>query len=161
MNIRLAADLTYDSIVDGNGLRIVVWSQGCIHKCKGCHNPTTWDLNKGKLCDIDDLADRIISYKLKSGVTFSGGDPMQQSEEFTYLAKLLKQHNINIWCFTGYEFENLNDKQKELLKYIDVLVDGKFINELKSYDLVFKGSKNQRIIDVKKSLQQNEIVLYM
>ena len=159
MQIRLASDMSLDSIVDGPGLRITVWAQGCAHDCKGCHNTQTHDFNGGMLVNVQEIADKIIKYKLKSGVTFSGGDPMYQPKEFTELAKLLKEHNINIWCYTCFRFEKLNEEQRELLKYIDVLVDGKFNKKLFSYDLMYRGSSNQRIIDINKTLKTNSVVL--
>mgnify|MGYP003300243641 CR=1 FL=1 len=161
MQIRLASDLTYDSIVDGTGLRMVVWTQGCPHHCPGCHNPQTHDYNGGALVDIDQIADEIIKYPLKNGVTLSGGEPFAQPKEILYLVKRLKDHNINIWSFSGYTFEQLlNDpERREILNYLDVLVDGRFVEELKSISLRFRGSSNQRIIDVPASLKENKVVL--
>jgi len=150
----------FDSIVDGLGLRIVIWTQGCSHNCYKCHNPQTHDFSKGKYYDIDELVDRIVKYPLKSGVTLSGGDPFFQKEEVLYLVKRLKEHKINIWAYTGFIYEDLlKDKTwTEILENIDVLIDGPFI--YKEYDplLKFRGSKNQRIIDIKKSLNQNKVI---
>ena len=161
MNIKLASDLMFDSIVDGPGIRIVIWTQGCEHNCYKCHNPQTHDINQGQFFDIDDLVKRVVEYPLKSGVTLSGGDPLFQKKETLYLVKKLKEHKINIWVYTGYIYENLlkDPLNVEILNYIDVLVDGPFI--YKEYDplLRFKGSRNQRTIDVQKSLEQNEIIL--
>ena len=160
MQIKLASDLMFDSIVDGLGLRIVIWTQGCSHNCYKCHNPQTHDFSKGKYYDIDELVDRIVKYPLKSGVTLSGGDPFFQKEEVLYLVKRLKEHKINIWAYTGFIYEDLlKDKTwTEILENIDVLIDGPFI--YKEYDplLKFRGSKNQRIIDIKKSLNQNKVI---
>lgn len=156
--IRLASNIQTDSIVDGEGIRSVIWTQGCSHNCKGCHNPETHDFSKGFVKKIDDLKKEIDLLCNQDGITFSGGDPLFQVEAVLELAKYIKSKNLNIWCYTGFTFEQLliiskkNKKLLELLNYIDVLVDGKFILEEKSYDVLFRGSKNQRILDVKKSL---------
>lgn len=162
MQIRLASNLSYDSIVDGPGLRIVVWAQGCLKNCPQCHNPQTHDLNKGSLRDVNNIYDEIVSYSLTQGVTFSGGEPFLQAKAFAKLAKMLRKKNINIWSFSGYTFEELvaKHKTKVLLKQLDVLVDGEFKYQLKSDTLVFRGSSNQRIIDVKKSLKEKRVVLW-
>lgn len=163
MKIRLAADLQPDSIVDGIGIRTVVWTQGCPHNCKGCHNPITHSFDGGFLVDIEDLKEEISNLKNQRGITFSGGDPMCQPKECAEIAEYAKELGLDIWCYTGYTYEQLIDMNnkyiKKFLTLIDVLVDGKFILEQKSYDLKFKGSRNQRIIDVPKSLEQNEICL--
>ena len=162
MKIKLATEINIDSIVDGPGLRTTIFCQGCPHGCQGCHNPQTHDINGGFEKDIDELINEVLKVKLQTGVTFSGGDPFVQSKECGEIAKRLKENNINIWCYTGFLYEDLikNKITYEFLKYVDVLVDGKFIEDLKSYDLIFKGSSNQRIIDVQKSLDKNEVILY-
>lgn len=162
MKIHLASPIETDSVVDGRGLRTVIWCQGCCHGCPGCHNPNTHDLSGGFDKDIDELVEEILAVEMQSGVTFSGGDPMLQAKSCSQAARLLKEHNINIWCYTGFTFEELLDKPdcREFLQYIDVLIDGKFEISLKSYDLLFKGSKNQRIINVPDSLRENTVVLY-
>jgi anaerobic ribonucleoside-triphosphate reductase activating protein len=162
MKIRLASNITTDSIVDGKGLRVVVWSQGCIHGCKECHTPDTWDPNGGFEKDVDELVKEILDVDMFSGVTFSGGDPLFQPESFSEVAKKLKQKNINIWCYTGYVWEDIikNPQILKLLNYIDVLVDGPFEIDLKTYGLSFRGSSNQRLIDVKKSLDENKVILF-
>ena len=145
--------------VDGPGLRTTVYCAGCGHRCKGCHNPQSWDINSGTLTDVTILADRLLS--TNEDITFSGGDPMFQPEGFTELARAIKEKSQkNIWCYTGYTFEKLlnNPKQAELLKYIDVLVDGKFKQALRDESLLFRGSSNQRLIDVKASLRENKTV---
>ena len=166
MNIRLASPLIQsDSIVDGEGIRSVIWTQGCSHNCKGCHNPETHSFSNGYLLTVDDVKKQIDGLKGQQGITFSGGDPMMQSEACLELAKYSKDIGYNVWCYTGYTFEELLDLGKkkksilEFLNYIDVLVDGRFVLEEKSYDVVFRGSKNQRLIDVKKSLETNSVVL--
>lgn len=163
--IRLAAPLQTDSIVDGEGLRAVLWTQGCIHNCKGCHNPETHDLKGGYLEDIENIKKDILALEYHDGVTLSGGDPFTQVKACLEIATFCQQNNLNVWCYTGYTFEQLLDMSKtnqkiiDLLKQIDILVDGKFILEQKSYNVPFRGSKNQRILDVKKSLELNEIVI--
>lgn len=160
MQIKLASDLMYDSIVDGLGLRIVIWTQGCSHGCYKCHNPQTHDSTKGKYYDIDELVEKIVKYPLKSGVTLSGGDPFFQKEETLYLVKKLKENKINIWAYTGFIYEDLikDSVWLETLKYIDVLVDGPFVYS--EYDplLKFRGSRNQRVIDIQKSLKENTVL---
>lgn len=165
MFIRLASELQKDSIVDGEGIRAVIWTQGCPHNCPGCHNPETHDYNGGFLKDIEELKDEINSLDDETGVTFSGGDPFVQPEACLELAKYCHSVKLNVWCYTGYTYEQLLKKAQSepvvmnFLKEIDVLVDGRFVMKLKSYEVKFRGSKNQRIIDVKKSLEKQEIVL--
>lgn len=134
-----------ESIVDGEGLRYVIFVQGCHHHCKGCHNPQTWRTDKGHAVTIESLIDDIKKNPLLDGVTFSGGEPMLQSEELTKLAKEIKKLGLNIWCYTGFKYEDIKESKKEFLKYIDVLVDGKFIEELKCLGEYY-GSSNQRIL---------------
>ena len=147
--------------VDGPGLRTTVYSAGCGHHCKGCHNPQSWDINYGTMVQVEDVANRLLA--TDEDITFSGGDPMFQIEAFAELASIIKaKSNKNIWCYTGYTFEQLlrNNKSLELLKNIDVLVDGRFIEEQKDKEILFRGSKNQRLIDVQQSLKLGEIVTY-
>lgn len=152
-----------DSIVDGPGLRFTIFTQGCPHNCPGCHNPQTHSMKGGKKISINKLYKNIKENSLLSGVTFSGGEPFIQAKTLLPLAKKLKENNIEIASYTGYLFEDLiNDKVpfgKELLKYLDVLIDGKFVLSLKSMDLAFKGSSNQRTIDVQKSLKENKAII--
>ena len=166
MNIRLAREIQPDSIVDGKGIRTVIWTQGCSHNCKGCHNPDTHDFNGGFLKDIDVLKEEIRSLEMQDGITLSGGDPFFQIDAIYEIAKFCNEINLNVWCYTGFTFEELlkmsnkNPKIISLLSKIDVLVDGKFVEAKKSYDCKFRGSTNQRLIDVSKSLKKGEIVLY-
>lgn len=167
MKIRLACDLQSDSIVDGLGVRTVIWTQGCGHCCPNCHNPQTWDFNGGELVEVEDVIDRLLSLEAQNGITFSGGDPFYQPEACAQIARIIKEKtNMNIWCYTGFTFEQLLKLSKNnkfiisFLKEIDILVDGLFVQKLHSFDLKFKGSSNQRIIDVKKSLLTGEVVLY-
>lgn len=165
MEIRLARDIQTDSIVDGEGIRTVIWTQGCIHNCKGCHNPDTHSFTEGALVEIDDIKKEIDALEGQTGITFSGGDPMCQPKECAEIAKYAKKQGLNIWCYTGYVFERLleiskkNKDIKDFLKNIDVLVDGPFILSQKSFDVKFRGSKNQRIIDVVKSLKEGSTIL--
>ena len=165
MKIRLATnEIQRDSIVDGEGIRSVIWTQGCIHNCKGCHNPETHSFQEGIIVDVDIIKEKINSLEGQDGITFSGGDPMEQALACSEIAKYSKKLGLNIWCYTGYTFEELLKKSehipaiKDFLNNIDVLVDGKFVLEEKSYDVVFRGSKNQRLIDVKSSLKNNEVI---
>lgn len=165
MQIRLAAELQKDSIVDGEGVRAVLWTQGCLHNCKGCHNPQTHSFDGGALIDLEEVKSWIDELEGHQGITLSGGDPFFQPHECAYVAKYAKSKGLDIWCYTGFTYEALIEKSKknpnvmELLKQIDVLVDGRFIIEQKSLDAVFRGSKNQRIINVPKSLKENKVSL--
>lgn len=165
MKIRLAAYLQPDSIVDGEGIRTVIWTQGCPHSCLGCHNPETHDINGGALVDLEEVYEIIDSLEGQDGITFSGGDPFMQPKECSEIAKYAKKKGYNIWSYTGYTFEQLLTLSKskteimDFLKEIDVLVDGRFELSKKSYNCIFRGSSNQRIIDVKRSLKASKVVL--
>lgn len=163
MKIRLAYPLQSDSIVDGEGVRTVIWTQGCTHNCLGCHNPDTHSFDGGYLIEIEELKKQIENLKIQDGITFSGGDPMCQVEACLEIAKFCKKKNLNIWCYTGYTFEQLlklnSPKINEFLSYIDVLVDGKFILSERSLNLRFKGSRNQRVIDLPLSLKEKKVCL--
>lgn len=151
-----------ETTVDGPGFRTAIYCAGCINQCPGCHNPESWDRNNGKEMTTEEILKTILSDPF-ADVTFSGGDPMYQPEGFTELAAAIKaKSKKTIWCYTGYTFENIikNEKQKQLLKYIDVLVDGRFVQELKDESLYFRGSSNQRLIDVKASLEQEKVIIY-
>lgn len=162
--IRLAADLQTDSVVDGPGLRAVLWTQGCLHHCKDCQNPQTWDFNGGGLVPIQMVLDAIDELEYQDGITFSGGDPMYQAEACNIIADYAKKKGLNIWVYTGFTYEELIAKKNpiymEFLSKIDVLVDGKFIVEEKDLNLLFRGSRNQRLIDVPKTLESKQIVLF-
>lgn len=164
MEIRLAAPLQSDSIVDGEGIRTVIWTQGCPHNCKGCHNPETHDFNGGVLVDIDKIKEELSSLEFQDGITLSGGDPFMQPEACLEIALHARNLGLNVWAYTGFTFDQLRVLSKskpvimELLKNIDVLVDGKFILEEKSFDVKYRGSKNQRIIDVPTSLEVGKVV---
>lgn len=162
MKIRLARDLQPDSIVDGEGIRTVLWTQGCIHNCAECHNPETHNLHGGYEVEIEDLEKEIDQLQGQDGITLSGGDPMLQPQAIGEIAEYSKKKGLNVWCYTGFTFEQLlkraqNEKGfKKTLENIDVLVDGKFEKEQKSLNLYFKGSRNQRILDMPKSLEQGK-----
>lgn len=162
MKIRLASDLQEDSIVDGLGIRTVIWTQGCSHNCPSCHNPSTHDFSGGEEVELDDVIYRLENLVGQDGVTFSGGDPMFQPKQCAVLARKVHDLNMNVWAYTGFTYEQLlNSKNKEILDFlnnIDVLIDGKFDISKKSMDIRFRGSTNQRVIDVKKSLNQNKII---
>jgi len=150
-----------DSIVDGPGIRTTVFAQGCPHHCPGCHNPETWDFGCGTQVPVEDIVDIVRSNPLCRGVTFSGGEPFAQAEGFGKLAKLLKKQGYEVASYSGYTFEELlngSDDQKELLASIDILIDGPFLMAEKSLEIAFRGSRNQRILDVKKSLAEGKAV---
>lgn len=164
--IRLAADLQSDSIVDGPGLRTVLWTQGCGHHCPGCQNPQTWDFNGGGLVPISLVKEAIDELENQDGFTMSGGDPMFQPEACNEIAKYVKEKGMNLWVYTGFTFEDLmklaktKPIYKEFIERIDVLVDGRFIESKKNLSLLFRGSSNQRLIDIPKTLEQGEVVLF-
>lgn len=162
MVVRLAADIQPDSILDGSGIRTVIWFQGCLHNCKGCQNPETHDMNGGMVVDIDEIKMKLKNLKYQSGITLSGGDPFFQPEAALEIAKFAKSIGLNVWTYTGFTYEALlSDKSRlDLLKYVDVLVDGKFMIDKKSLNCKFRGSTNQRLIDVKKSMEAGGVVLY-
>ena len=147
-----------ESIVDGEGIRFVVFTQGCPHNCEGCHNPQSHDFKAGTQYDTEDIISMIKKNPLIQGVTLSGGEPFCQSEACLEIAKAVHQMGKNVWCYTGYEFYEIIGNP--LLKEIDVLIDGKFILAEKSLDLKFRGSLNQRVIDVKESFKQHRPVGY-
>lgn len=161
MDIRIAGTVN-DSIVDGNGIRFTIFTQGCPHQCKGCHNPQTHDFNGGEIVSEDELLDKIKANPLLDGVTFSGGEPFCQATALASLGrKIHSMGGLDIVTYTGYTFEELTsgfDKHpewKELLEETDILIDGRFEESLKSYDIRFRGSTNQRYLDAKESLKQN------
>lgn len=159
--IRIAGKVD-DSIVDGPGIRYTIFFQGCPHHCPGCHNPETHDFNGGHFEEIEDIVKEIKKNPLLLGVTISGGEPFSQKEELLTLVKEIRKTNLNIMVYTGYTFEyliNLDSVTKEILSNIDYLVDGPFILKERDLELIFRGSRNQRYIDVKKTLKENKIIL--
>ena len=155
------AGLTNDSIVDGLGFRFVIFTQGCLHHCKGCHNPETWAMDQGNLMDIDEIKEKIKRNGLLDGITFSGGDPFYQPDACANLAKWAHENKLNVWAYSGFTYEELLEKPevKEFLDEVDVLVDGPFILEEKSLLLNFRGSKNQRVIDLNETRRTGKITL--
>lgn len=157
-------NITHDDMLNGDGLRVVLWVAGCSHRCKDCQNPITWDPNDGiEFCqkEIEELFD-YMSKDYISGITYSGGDPLyiDNREDITNLAKVLRDRfpDKTQWLYTGYWYDDVKDL--EIMKYIDVIVDGPFINTLKDNTLHWKGSSNQRVIDVQKSRELSTIVLH-
>lgn len=165
MEIRIAGTVE-DSIVDGPGMRYVVFTQGCPHRCEGCHNPETHDFEGGKVTDTDKLYEECISNPLTSGVTFSGGEPFCQAEALYRLGVRLKERNYNLMIYSGWTFEELCEKGREeeytakLLGICDILVDGRFVLAERSLLLQYRGSKNQRVLDCRKSLAEGRAVLW-
>ncbi len=153
-----------NSTVDGPGIRFAIFTQGCKHHCKGCHNPDSWPMDGGYCDYIDQLVDQVISDPLVTGITFSGGDPFYQANEcVAFLEELWHRTSkkYHVATYTGYVFEELVMHQKywQFLSKIDVIVDGPYIEELRDLRLRWKGSRNQRIIDVQQSLQEGHVVL--
>lgn len=150
------AGIAGDSIVDGPGIRTTVFAQGCPHRCPGCHNPETWPFGCGTLMDEADVLSIVKSNPLCRGVTFSGGEPFAQAEGFAVLGKLLKEAGYEVAAYSGYTFEQLlagTAGQRALLETLDVLIDGPFVAGERSLELNFRGSRNQRVLNVPKSLQ--------
>jgi anaerobic ribonucleoside-triphosphate reductase activating protein len=138
-----------DSIVDGEGLRFTVFTQGCPHRCHGCHNPGTHDFNAGTEISVDELFGRIERNPLCSGLTLSGGEPFVQAAECAELAAKVRELGLNVWCYTGYTLKELREAHNpdwdKLLDNTDVLIDGRFVEELKSFNHKWRGSANQNI----------------
>ena len=157
-------NITKDDMLNGDGLRVVLWVAGCSHGCPGCHNPVTWDAGGG--LPFDEAAQKEIEEQLEkeyiSGITYSGGDPLHKANkrEVTALAKRFREKfpHKSHWLYTGYCWEEMLDE--EILSYVDVVVDGRFEEALKDTQLHWKGSANQRVIDVRESLQTGKIVLH-
>ena len=150
-----------DSIVDGPGIRATIFSQGCPHHCPGCHNPETWAFGVGTKIPVEAVVDIVRSNPLCRGVTFSGGEPFSQPEAFTKLARLLKEEGYEVASYSGYTFEELlrgSEAQRQLLVSIDILIDGRFLLSEKSLEIPFRGSRNQRILDVPKSLEADKAI---
>lgn len=159
--LRLASKLTYDSIVDGPGIRMVLWTQGCPHHCPGCHNPQTHDTQGGVEEETSVVIQAIHDAHLQTGLTLSGGEPFDQPAALLDIVKEAKKDGLSIWAYSGYLFEELmkDSARRMLLEEIDILVDGRFMEDQKDYRLRFKGSKNQRIIDVQESLKIQAVVI--
>ena len=157
--IRLSG-IVDESIVDGPGFRMAIFTQGCPHRCPGCHNPQTHDFNAGTWMETDDIVGRALENPLLDGVTLTGGEPFCQPEACADIARRAREKGLNVWCYSGWTYEALLEKPecRCLLEAIDVLVDGRFMLEQCSLELRFRGSANQRLIDVKRSLEAGHAV---
>ena len=156
------AGITGDSIVDGPGIRTTVFCQGCPHHCPGCHNPETWEFGQGTDMDEERVLEIIRSNPLCHGVTFSGGEPFSQAAAFAKLGRMLKERGYEVASYSGYTFEQLlagTADQRAMLETLDVLIDGPFLLAERSLELNFRGSKNQRVINVPESLKAGKAVL--
>ena len=172
-------NITYPDMNNGDGLRVVLWSSGCSHHCNQCQNPQTWNPESGIKFDINAEEElfRELSRDYISGLTLSGGDPLNENNLSGILNILCKFRKIfgdtkTVWLYSGYTYEECNPKEKydsgntfgmlrkEILKYVDVMVDGRFEEDKKDLKLKFRGSSNQRLIDVKKSVKDNKTVLF-
>lgn len=146
--------------VDGPGLRTAIYFSGCRHHCHGCHNPQSWDAGAGDEMSVEQVMTVIDENGFS--VTFTGGDPLYDVSEILPLAAAVKDRGLNLWCYTGYTFEQILDDRSlsRILNYADVIVDGRFDEQLRDIKLRFRGSSNQRLIDVKKSLESGSVKLY-
>lgn len=163
-NIRIAG-IIKESIADGPGIRMVVFAQGCRHNCPGCHNPETHSFDGGTLVTVESILEQAKRNPLLDGITFSGGDPFEQAEAFAVLAREAKKLGMNIMTYTGYTYEYIlqnasrHEGWQELIDETDILVDGRYEAAKRDLLLRFRGSKNQRIIDVKRTKAENRIVM--
>lgn len=164
MQIRLAG-VEPESIVDGPGYRFAVFVQGCPHGCIGCHNPKTHDFEGGYLSDTDEIISKMGKNPLVRGITLSGGEPMMQPKPLAEIARAAKEKGLSVWCYTGFTLEFLLEEGRsdrlELLGEIDVLVDGPYIAHERSLDLLYCGSRNQRLIDMNKTRENGEVALFV
>ena len=162
MDIRIAG-IVNDSIVDGPGIRLTIFTQGCSHKCPGCQNPQTHDFNGGELTTTEEILAKIDGNPLLKGITLSGGEPFEQAAPLIEIVKAVKARGLDVWAYSGYLFDELIEGKAgplavELLKLCDVLVDGLFVQELKTFSAKWRGSSNQRVIDVPASLAAGSAV---
>ena len=149
-----------DSVVDGDGLRFTLFVQGCPHHCKGCHNPQSWAMKRDHLVPLQKIYDAVVENPMWDGITFSGGEPFLYAKELAPLAKALREKGKSVWSFSGWTYEELTQREdaRELLENIDVLVDGRFEIAQKDISLMFRGSRNQRVIDMNATLCGEGIV---
>lgn len=163
MRIRIAGIET-ESIVDGPGYRLALFTQGCPHHCPGCHNPQTHAFDGGRLADTDEIVALLGKNPLVRGITLTGGEPMMQPEPLALIAEAARARGMNVWCYTGYTLEALLAEGREdrlrLLRLVDVLVDGPYRSHERSLDLLYRGSRNQRLIDMPATLAAGEIRLF-
>ena len=161
MNIQLMR-IVVDTTVDGPGWRTSVYCAGCRHACPGCHNQETWSFEAGESVSVDDIIEQLKA--TEGNITFSGGDPMYQPEAFTELARRIREElNRTIWCYTGFLFEDVvkDPVMSKMLPYLEVIVDGPFILAERNINLLFRGSNNQRMVDVQKSLSAGKVVEFV
>jgi anaerobic ribonucleoside-triphosphate reductase activating protein len=152
-----------DSIVDGPGIRLAVFTQGCKHGCSGCHNPAAQPFEGGTLVTVDEMWEKVEGNPLLAGITLTGGEPFEQAGPLVELARRTHEKGLNVWAYSGYLYENLMADQPSkaarlLLEQVDVLVDGVFVEDLRSLDLRWRGSSNQRVIDVSASREAGQVV---
>ena len=159
MLVRIAG-VVPESCVDGAGIRFAVFLQGCLHNCHGCHNPHTHDPNGGYALDTNEVIEQFKANSLICGITLTGGEPLLQIPAAIELAKAAKSAVLNVWLYTGFTFEHLPPASAPLLDFVDVIVDGEFIISQRDLDLPFRGSRNQRIIDLNQSRSLKRIVLW-
>ena len=158
------AGVIRESIVDGPGFRFVVFAQGCPHHCEGCHNPETHSFEGGYISNTDNIIEAMKKDSLLVGITLSGGEPFCQAEAFSVLARRVKEMGLNVMAYTGFTFEQLysafekHPEYKKLLEQVDILIDGKFELKNRSLALKFRGSTNQRVIDVPASLEAGKAI---
>lgn len=156
------AGTVQESIVDGPGLRFVIFAQGCPHRCPGCHNPQTHDFEGGREVSTQEIIRAMLANPLTDGVTFTGGEPFCQSGACAEVARAAKEHGLNVWAYSGWTFEELYAMEdpdvRRFLELVDVLVDGPFIQEQRSLNIKWRGSRNQRLIDVPRSLKAGAAV---
>jgi anaerobic ribonucleoside-triphosphate reductase activating protein len=151
-------------MLNGDGLRVTLWVAGCEHHCANCHNPTTWDIDSGIPFDVAAMSELLdaLNQDYISGLTLSGGDPMHTDnrEEILRICNVVKQKfpQKNIWMYTGYTFEEIKDSP--ILTYVDILIDGKYVDELKDTSAHWVGSTNQKVIDLQETLKQGQIIQY-
>ncbi len=163
--IRIAG-VVRESIVDGPGLRFAVFTQGCAHHCPECQNPETWDFDGGYECEIDKIINAMDENPLLDGITMSGGDPLYQAEASYSLCSKVKEKGLNVVVFTGYTYEELMELEKKdpwiekLLSVTDILIDGRYEKDKRDLTLIFRGSQNQRVIDMNASREQGKPVIH-
>jgi anaerobic ribonucleoside-triphosphate reductase activating protein len=165
MEVRIAG-ITKESVVDGPGIRMVIFAQGCPHQCEGCHNPQTHDPDQGLLMETDEILNMVAQARLIRGVTLSGGEPFLQAKPFSLLAKEIRLKNLDVVTYTGFTFEELlaislkRPAVRALLANTDILVDGPYLAAERDLRLAFRGSRNQRLINVRRSLNEGRTILW-
>ena len=152
--------IIYDSLVNGPDMRTAIFFQGCSIHCKGCHNKHTWEFNTGRDMTVDEILKCIENNSFTKNITLTGGHPLEQKEFCLELVKELKKKEYNICIYTGWIYEDIKDEYKDILDNIDYLIDGPFKQYLHMEGLKYKGSSNQRIIDMNKTRELKEVILY-